>query len=91
VLQHFGYEGKPKYHGGVVREFQLVRCEVHVDIPINAKQSSWAAWSTSATTNGMHDTVEMAAHRALTEFYEQHLMDTTESVLALFPVWDQSD
>jgi hypothetical protein len=66
VFQHFSYEVKPEYRGRATCEFQLGHYEVHVDVPINAKQPSCEAWSTSAIGDNMHDALEMAAHRALT-------------------------
>jgi hypothetical protein len=62
VLQRFGYVEKPDYHNRVFHEFKFGRCEVRVDILINAKQPSWMAWSTSATGHEMSDTLEMVAH-----------------------------
>jgi hypothetical protein len=43
VLQRFGYMKKPNYHSHVFCEFQFGRCEVSVDIALNAKQPSWMA------------------------------------------------
>jgi hypothetical protein len=65
VMQRFGYVEKPDYHGRVFHKFKIGRCEVHVDIPLNAKQPSWMAWSTSATGHDMSNTLEMVAHQAL--------------------------
>jgi hypothetical protein len=65
VLQPFGYVEKADYHGHVFREFNIGRCEVLVDIPLNPKQPSWMAWSTSTTRHDMSDTLEMVAHQAL--------------------------
>jgi hypothetical protein len=62
VLQRFGYVEKPDYRGRVFREFKIGRCEVRVNIPLNPKQPSWMAWSTSGTGHDMSDTLEMVAH-----------------------------
>jgi hypothetical protein len=34
----------------------------------------------------LHDTLERAAHQALTEFYERHLSVLSDTVIALLPV-----
>jgi hypothetical protein len=86
VLQRFGYMKKPNYHSHVFCEFQFGRCEVSVDIALNAKQPSWMAWSTSATGHDMGDTLEMVACQALVMFCEQHLMDSVDTPVALFSI-----
>jgi hypothetical protein len=91
VLQRFGYVEKLDYRGRVFREFKIGHCEVRVDIPLNTKQPRWMAWSTSATRHDMSDTLEMVAHQALEMFCEQHLSDTTNTPIALFPIWDRGD
>jgi hypothetical protein len=49
------------------------------------------AWFTTATGDNLDDTLERAAHRALTEFYECHLPDTAGTPVALFPIRDESN
>jgi hypothetical protein len=39
----------------------------------------------------MSDTLEMVAHQALEMFCEQHLLDTADTPIALFPIWDRGD
>jgi hypothetical protein len=91
VLQRFGYVEKPDYHSRVFRKFKIGHCEVRVDIPINAKQPSWMAWSTSATGHEMSNTLEMVAHQALEMFCEQHHLDTTNTPITLFPIRNRGD
>jgi hypothetical protein len=91
VLQCFSYVEKPDYYSRGFCEFQIGHCEVRVDILLNAKQSSWMAWSTSATGHDMSDTLEMVAHQALTMFCEQHLTDTADTPIALFPIRNPDD
>jgi hypothetical protein len=86
VLQLFGYVKKPDYHGRLFHEFKIGRCEVRVDIPLNVKQPNLMAWSTSATGHHMSNTLEMVAHQALEMFCEQHLLDTADTPIALFPI-----
>jgi hypothetical protein len=88
VLQRFGYVEKPNYRSRVFCEFKIWCCKVHVDIPLNTKQPSWMAWSTSATGHDMSDTLEMVAHQALEMLCEQHLLDTADTPIALFPIRD---
>jgi hypothetical protein len=91
VLQRFSYVENPDYHGHVFHEFHIRHCEVRVDIPLNAKQLSWMAWSTSVTEHDMSDTLEKVAHQALEMFCEQHLMDTDDTPIALFPIQNWGD
>jgi hypothetical protein len=78
-------------HGRVFHKFKIGRCEVCIDIPINAKQPSYMAWSTSATGHEMSDTLEMVAHQALEMFCEQHPLDTANTPIAMFPIRNRGD
>jgi hypothetical protein len=91
VLQSFGYLDKLDYHGRVCHKFQIGHCKVHIDIPLNANQPSWMAWSMSATGHDMSDTLEKVAHQALEMFCEQHLVDTDDTPIALFPIQNWGD
>jgi hypothetical protein len=91
VLQRFGYVEKLDYRSRVFREFKIGHCEIRVDIPLNTKQPSWMAWSTSATGHDMSKTLEMIAHQALEMFCEQHLSDTADTPIALFPIRNRGD
>jgi hypothetical protein len=48
-------------------------------------------WFTTATDNDLNDTLERAAHRALTEFYEHHLPDLAGTAIALFPIQNEGN
>jgi hypothetical protein len=49
------------------------------------------AWSTLATGHDMSDTLEMVVQQALEMFCEQHLLDTADTPIALFPIRDLGD
>jgi hypothetical protein len=44
------------------------------------------AWFTMATGDDLNDTLERAAHKALTEFYERHQLGLAGTATALFPI-----
>jgi hypothetical protein len=83
MLHCFGFTGTPAY-----REFNCGCCEVHVGIPPQPSDPSLKTWFTTATGDDLGDTMERAAHRALTEFYECHLSNTTGTIVALLPILD---
>jgi hypothetical protein len=86
VPHHFGYTGSPAYHGCLYSEFGHARYKVHVDILNHPSKPSMTAWFTKATGDDLDDTVERAAHKALTEFCERHLPGLDGPTVALFPV-----
>jgi hypothetical protein len=86
VLHRFGYTGLPVYHGHPYRQFGLERCKVHVDIPAHPTDPIMTAWFTTARGDDPDDTLERAAHQALTEFCECHLSVLGNTAIALFPV-----
>jgi hypothetical protein len=49
------------------------------------------AWFTTATGDDLDDTLERAAHQALTEFYEGHLSGLASAAIALFPVQNEGN
>jgi hypothetical protein len=49
------------------------------------------AWSMSDSGHDMSDTLEMVAHQTLKMFCEQHLLDTADTPIALFPIRNQGD
>jgi NADPH-dependent ferric siderophore reductase len=84
VLHRFGYTGIPAYRGHSYRQFELRRCKVHVDILAHPTDPTMTAWFTTAQGNNLDDTLERAAHQALTEFCEHHqpvLGDTAITLL----------
>jgi hypothetical protein len=70
VLHHFGHTGTPTYRDYPYHEFGRGCCEVHVDVSAHPSDPGMTAWFTTATGDDLDDTVERAAHQALTEFYE---------------------
>jgi hypothetical protein len=62
VLHRFSYTGFPTYR------------KVHVDILAHPTDPTMAAWFTTARGDDLDDTLERAAHQALTEFCERHLL-----------------
>jgi hypothetical protein len=81
VLHRFGHTGTPAY-----REFKRGRCMVHVDIPAHPSDLGMMAWFTTTTGDDLDDTLERAAHQALTEFCERHLPGLPGTAITLLPV-----
>jgi hypothetical protein len=50
-----------------------------------------AAWFTTARGDDLDDTLERAAHQALTEFYERHLPVLSNTALALLPIQNEGN
>jgi hypothetical protein len=86
VLHRFGYTELLVYRGCPYHQFGLGRCKVHVDIPTHPTDPIITAWFTMTRGDDLHDTLERAAHQALTEFYERHLPVLSDTVIALLPV-----
>jgi hypothetical protein len=86
VLHHFGYTRTPVYRSHPYREFRCGRCEVHVDVLAHPSDAGTTAWFTTATGDDLNDTLEWAAHQALTEFCERHLPGFVGTAVALFPI-----
>jgi hypothetical protein len=86
MLHRFGYMGTAAYRGHPYREFMRGHCEVHMDIPAHPSDPSMMAWFTTGTGDELDDTLERAAHQALTEFCECHLAGLIGTTVALFPV-----
>jgi hypothetical protein len=91
VLHHFGYTGTPAYYGHSYREFGRGCCEVHVDILAHPSDPGMTAWFTTATGDDLDDTLERAAHQALTEFCQRHLPGLVSTVVALFPIQNEGN
>jgi hypothetical protein len=49
------------------------------------------AWFTMAQGDDLDDTLERAAHQALTEFYEHHLPVLGDTTIALLPVQNEGN
>jgi hypothetical protein len=88
-LHRFGYTGFPAYHGYLYRQFRLGRYKVHVDIPAHPTDPTMTAWFTTDQGDDLDDTLEWAAHQALTEFCERHLPVLDDTAIALLPVQNE--
>jgi hypothetical protein len=91
VLHHFGHTGTPAYRGRLYREFRHGCCEVHMDIPAHPSVPGMMPWFTMATGDDLDDTLERAAHKALTEFCECHLPGLADTAIALFPIQNEGN
>jgi hypothetical protein len=91
VLHRFGYTGVPAYHGCPYRQFRLGRYKVHVDILAHPTDPTMMAWFTTARGDDLDDTLERAAHQALTEFCERHLPVLGDTAIALLPIWNEGN
>jgi hypothetical protein len=91
VLHRFGYMGFPTYHGRPYHQLGLGRCKVHVDILAHPTDPTMTAWFTTARGDDLDDTLERAAHQALTEFCERHLPVLGDTTLALLPVQNEGN
>jgi hypothetical protein len=91
VLHRFGYTVFFAYHGCPYHQFGLGRCKVHVDIPAHPTDPTMMAWFTTARGDDLDDTLDRAAHQALTELCEHHLPVLSDTALALLPVWNEGN
>jgi hypothetical protein len=91
VLHRFGYTGFPVYRGRPYHQFGLGRCKVHVDIPAHPTDPTMTAWFSTAQGDDLDDTLERAAHQALTEFCERHLPVLGDTAIALLPVRNEGN
>jgi hypothetical protein len=89
VLHRFGYMGHPPYHGRPYHQFGLGRCKVHVDILAHPTDPTLTAWFTTARGDDLDDTLERAAHQALTVFSEHHLPTLSDTAIALLPIGNE--
>jgi hypothetical protein len=91
MLHRFGYTGLPAYRGRPYRQFRLGRYKVHVDIPAYPTDPTITAWFTTARGDDLDDTLERAAHQALTKFCERHLSVLGDTAIALLPVQNKGN
>jgi hypothetical protein len=91
VLHYFGYTGLPAYRGCPYRQFGQGRCKVHLDIPAHPTNLTMTAWFTTARGDDLHDTLERAAHQALTEFRDCHLPVLGDTAIALLPIRNEGN
>jgi hypothetical protein len=91
ILHRFGYTGLPAYCGRPYRQFRLGHYKVHVDISAHPTNLTMMAWFTTAWGDDLDDTLERAAHQALTEFCEHHLPVFGDTAIALLPVQNEGN
>jgi hypothetical protein len=86
VLHRFDYTGLPAYRDRPYRQFGLGRYKVHVGISGHPTDLTMMGWFTMARGDDLDDTLETAAHQALTEFCERHLSVLGDTAIALLPI-----
>jgi hypothetical protein len=91
VLHRFGYMGLPAYRGRPYHQFGLGRYKVHMNILAHPTDLTMTAWFTTAQGDDLNDTLERAAHQALTEFCECHLPVFGDTAIALLPIQNESN
>jgi hypothetical protein len=91
VLHRFGYTGTLTYHGRPYHQFRRGHCKVHVDNLAHRSDPTMMAWFTTARDDDLDDTQERAAHQALTEFSERHLLVLDGTAIALLPVQNEGN
>jgi cell division protein FtsB len=62
-----------------------------MDIPAHPSDPGMTTWFTMATGDDLDDTLERAAHQALTKFCECHLPGLAGTAIALFPVQNEGN
>jgi hypothetical protein len=91
MLHRFGYMGLPTYRGCTHHQFRLRHCMVHADISVHPTDPTMTAWFTTARGDDLDDTLERAAHQALTEFCEHHLPVLGDTAIALFSIRNEGN
>jgi hypothetical protein len=81
VLHRLGYTGLPAYHGH----------PYHVGILAHPTDPTMMAWFTTAQGDDLDDTLERAAHQALTEFCERHLPVLGDTTISLLAIWNEDN
>jgi hypothetical protein len=62
-----------------------------VDILAHPTDPTMTAWFTTARGDDLDDTLERAAHQALTEFYERHMLVLGDTAIALLPIQNEGN
>jgi DNA-binding transcriptional MerR regulator len=62
-----------------------------VDISAHPTDPTMTAWFTTVRGDDLDDTLERAAHQALTEFCERHLPVLGDTTIALLPIWNEGN
>jgi hypothetical protein len=91
VLHRFGYTGFPAYRGRPYHQFGLGHCKVHVDGPAHPTDPTMTAWFTTSRSDDLDDTLERAAHQALTKFCECHLLVLGDTAIALLTIRNEGN
>jgi hypothetical protein len=91
VLHRFGYVGLPAYHGRPYHQFGLGRFKVHVYISAHPTDPTMTVWFTTARGDDLDNTLERAAHQALTDFCERHLPVLGDTAIALLPFQNEGN
>jgi hypothetical protein len=91
VLHRFGYMGLPVYCDHPYCQFGLGLCKVHVDIPAHPTDPTMTAWFTTARGDNLDETLERAAHQALTEFCEHHMPFLGDTAIVLLTVQNKGN
>jgi hypothetical protein len=89
VLHHFSYTELPAYHGHPYHQYRPGHCKVHVDIPAHPTDLTMTAWFTTARGDDLDNTLERAAHQALTEFCECHLPVLGDTAIRLLSIQNE--
>jgi hypothetical protein len=91
LLHRFGYTGLPAYRGRPYCQSRLGCCKIHMDILAHPTYPTMTAWFTTAWGDDLDDTLERAAHQALTEFCERQLPVLSDTAIALLPVQNEGN
>jgi hypothetical protein len=62
-----------------------------MDIPAHPTDPTMMAWFTTPRGDDLDDTLERAAHQALTEFYECHLPILGDTAITLLPIRNEGN
>jgi hypothetical protein len=62
-----------------------------MDVPAHPSDPGMTAWFTTATGDDLDDTLERAAHQALTDFCEHHLLGLVGTAVALFLIQNKGN
>jgi hypothetical protein len=88
ALLHLGHnEDVPVYRGRMSKAHDQHRCEVSVTLPLSPTEP----WGTTVIGVELDETVEQAAHIALTALCESRLDNTATMSIALFLIREQED
>jgi hypothetical protein len=88
TLLHLGHNGDiPVYRGRMSKAHGQDRCEVNMTLPLSLTEP----WGTTVISVELDETVEQAAHVALTALCESRIDDTIAMQIMLFPIHEQEE